>query len=257
MKYISPAHFMFENMTSWLVPHITECSVTNISDSVCGCCGQSSTNWPNANKGVKGHKDSYGTVYDLCTMCMTLFYSNADLMGVERAPRVPNKFGMWASVGALIEKGKTTLFMPQKIKDKLPDNFPLDVQVLTGGNKLKYVLQSDVTFPCLFIDDLGKKKAELMASLEVSYHSEIFYICKAEETTSFNLAAIKEAIAKFSELDSKEQAKFKKLIKESSSGAISPMQLSEAVVESEALTALTRIIGPNPEQRNIFLKGVS
>lgn len=201
-------------------------------------------------------KDSYGSIFDVCEMCTTLYHSSVDAMGVERSGNVPNKFGMWPSVSALVSADETILMMPQKIKDKLPKAFPLKVLVKSEREKIDFLLNHDLSYPCIYVN-LGKKKPELMAALELSYSESRFSICSEDGTSTYNLKMVKDAIALFNGLEKKQTTKIKKLLKEVISGRMSPADLMDGIGDDEGIIELLGAIGPDPYQRKLFLRGIA
>ena len=168
---MSPWYFVYERMGKWLLPYLSNYPLQDLSNTVCGNCGTRSDEWPTPNSGFPGYKDSYGTEMDICEACLTLYESSIDAMGIEHNRKtgpIPNKFGMWASVAVLAETDKLTIFMPGKIADKLPEGFPLDVVVATKAEMRELIYTRDIHYPAVYIADLGKKKKDLVESIQFS-----------------------------------------------------------------------------------------
>ncbi|MEY8199892.1 MAG: hypothetical protein RPS47_11680 [Colwellia sp.] len=253
MNIKEPWYFTFEKLSKWILPYITDYPVISIPGSICGNCTQPSSEWPTPNMGVQGYKDSYGTVMDVCEACITLYESSVEAMGVERSKTVPNKIGMWPSVAVLAEPEKITLFMPDKIAQKLPESFPLNVVVATKADMRKALYQNEITYPAVYISDLGKKKKDLVKSMRYSYSDSNFIMCSADQTSYINLNQVRSSIEQFLLLDKKNQKLAVSAIKGLVNGGKTPDQVSDLVADFPDVAQLISKMGRDPYQRKFIL----
>lgn len=153
-------------------------------DKRCDDCGQYARSWVTPFQGYID-KSSYGIPYVHCEACESLYAGSIRLLGVERTAKggaaVSAKWGMMASMALLVEPNRATLIGTQKTLDKLPAEFPHRTIALTGRSVIAWLLnQEDLTYPLLFIRDLGRKKAELIRNLQLSSGPNQIFLCDAD-----------------------------------------------------------------------------
>ena len=249
---MSPWKFVYEKMSLWLLDHLDYELVDYVG--VCDCCGDHSSEWPTPDKGVS-YTDSYKRSMTICEGCYTLYESTIEAMGKERAPNVPNKFGMWLSVSVVVDQKGVTLIIPKGIKAKLPATFPLPFITYGEGEMTKkevkqWMFQQEWSYPAVFIDDLGKKKKELVGSLEYTYSSRKVVLCSADERVFVNMDAVKECMHIANTIETRAQLnKIKKILNSMGAGKISPKELSRQVRDDEKMIALMKASTPDPVLR--------
>lgn len=99
---------------------------------------------------------------------------------------------MLPNAALLVENDSATLLASAKILDKLPGSFPLNTRELTGKQVTRFFIDHEPVWPALYITDLGRKKAELIENLRLSYNNkDLLYLCSADQCAPFNANAFK------------------------------------------------------------------
>lgn len=240
---LTPWQFTSRKLCSWLLPHL-QYDLEEISEP-CSCCGAPPASWPTPEKAVLD-KDGYGMDLVLCEDCIPLYNSTVEHMGVERLTgsksEVPNKFGMWASVSVIADQNGATLYMPQKIFDKLPPGFPVKTVVWESKKQATELMtNADVAWPAVVISDLGKKKPEMVNSLVYSYGSTEVAWCSADETSLFNQEALLKIIELVKPLAKKERTAISKALTQSAGGLVSPAGLYDLAMSNENLLKVLQL----------------
>jgi hypothetical protein len=246
-----------ERLSKWLLDYLP--ALTKVShEQKCSNCLIHSSEWESPSLGIEQYTDSYGSRMTICSACYTLYESSEEAMGIERKAgkdgTVPNKFGMLASVAVLIEPTKTTMFLPDKIFQKLPSDFPITTVVSTKAEMRAALLARKIEYPAVYISDLGKKKKELVASIAFSISDERFVMCSADDVKYLNLTECRNAIAEFNKLpDKKTQMEAVKTLRLIIDGHLSPEEASQVIEESPFLARFLESAGKDPYQRKFIL----
>lgn len=118
---IHPVELAYKSLTSIVSPYMPEPEEVQ---GTCSCCQR-----PAEAFGYQGYrfKNCYQQSVMHCLQCQTFFVSVPDMLGIENParPTVSQKFGMWPSVGALINVDdlSSVLFAPPGVVKKLPAIF--------------------------------------------------------------------------------------------------------------------------------------
>ena len=249
---VTPWQFVSRKLTSWLLEHIEYQLVPH--DSPCDCCAAKPDTWPTPGQ-ASVFTDGYGRELHLCEDCITLYQSNADVMGIERAAGksgsvVPNKFGMLASVLVVVDQAGVTLMAPTKIAEKLPSAFPVNTYVYPSlSDAYQRIYNGDWQYPAVFITDLGKKKGELVRNLRFSYSAEKAFLCTAEQVSSLNLSAVKECLSIAAGMDKKALNLAIKLMRDAPNGRITPAEMAQAVKDQPSVKSLLIAATTDPAMR--------
>lgn len=246
----TPWQFVSRSMAAWLLPHLdyelVECKGN------CSCCGAPPQSWPTPNKATE-IVDGYGQTNRVCEHCIPLYLSNAEKMGIESSRQkgtvvIPNKFGMMASVMAVVDQKGCTLYMPEKIAAKMPGDFPVPfVAYESQRSAIQQIVNHDWQYPAVFIGDLGKKKGELIANLEYSYGPKSVIICKAEGVSYWNFEATKQVASMIEEMTPAQVRKIKKIVLESANGKMSPAKAAQEIGADEDIKSVLVKMGRDPE----------
>ena len=77
------------------------------------------------------------------------------MTGIERGDSVPQKFGMWSGVGAVIDvkSGRSTLLAPDGVIKKLPKYFldRVHVEDVKVSQHLNWIIGNQVELPFIYI----------------------------------------------------------------------------------------------------------
>lgn len=245
----NPWYFTYERMSKWLVPHMMDGSekaeVGDHSGAVCSCCGTPAENWPTPNSGYQ-FIDSYKISQTVCEACATLYFTNVNYMGVERTAKghpVAQRFGMLSSVVVIAHRNGCTMLVPTKIFNKLPKLFSMvsgiDLIEMTERRRVReYLLLSDFAYPVVLIDNLGRKKRELVGNLEFTYSPEQTAICNADKVTRFNKPQTLAALDILTTMPKKERTSTLKILGQITKGQISPGELSQSDLSYDNLELL-------------------
>lgn len=207
--------FVYDNLTSIVDKHVPP-SITIPAGTNCDCCEISSSDWPIPYRGVV-MKNGYGILQTYCNACRSFYTGSSSALGIERQTRegteVPNKFGMLASCAALVQSGKSVLFVPEKINKKLPIQSDFIVNTTTGIKILNELTKLEISYPCVFIKDFGRKKSELIKSLRVSKNERSLKMISANTIETFDLKTYGDCTSSFLSIDKSDRTKLKQLIK--------------------------------------------
>lgn len=218
-----PVDFLYLHATQIVKDHLP--TIESVTKGTCHDCGRLVDQWLTPKQGCLG-KDGYSQQYQHCISCESLYHGHESVTGIERKARggnsVPQKFGMMASAALLVTEEGSTLLASRKILDKLPASFPIRTVEATGRNVLRWVLENSPTYPCLFISDLGRKKAELIQNLKLSYCPEEFYLCSANELGCINLDALGQVRKKIANWSASEISEWRYIMRDLAIGKRAP-----------------------------------
>jgi hypothetical protein len=179
-------------------------------------------------------------------------------MGIERKAGaegvVPNKFGMWSSVAVIVDQDGATLLMPEKIISKLPENFPLKVISATKPEMTEALIFAEVKFPAVLISDLGKKKQELVQSLQFSLSDRDRVLCSADSTEHVNAVALKSGLDALAVLSKKDRAAAINLLQQIVRGDVSPRETANLTTDAPSVRTAIAATSKDPYQRILLLK---
>ena len=178
--------FLFKRLTS-VVERETVLEHEMIFDVSCTLCGKQGIN------GFEGMQveNSYKVAETRCRSCQSLFISNVGIMGVEN-PRRPNtgqKFGMLGGSGCYIDNNRSVFFLPPGSYKKLPPKFfqlGIEVVEISKFKQATWLVEQHLNYPCLWINDFGKKTKNLIENLEYSYSEDFMIPCTDDELNLSN-----------------------------------------------------------------------
>ena len=191
-----------------------------------------------------------------CKPCHSLDVGDPEITGIERQAGtsgkfVPNKFGMMASTGALIEinTGKTLFFAPQKIIDKLPRSFTEKIYVRTelGRAQLQVVMNAEPPF--LYISDFGRKTDSLVSNLKITTRHESVYACSDNGITELNLSSASKMDKVLSSVDEKQFSMFITTVSKLARGQLSPVDTGKQLGDSPSLLEAFMMMPVDPHLR--------
>ena len=144
-----PVEIVFDALTSIVVPAM-EAPVS--VDGFCSCCGRAHHEF--GGKGFVG-LNSYKQRYIHCIACHSFNVGSPEVTGIERGDSVPQKFGMWSGVGAVIDVkfGRSTLLAPDGVIKKLPKYFldRVHVEDVKVSQHLNWIIGNQVELPFIYI----------------------------------------------------------------------------------------------------------
>lgn len=256
-----PIELLYNNLTRILESALGKSEHT---DAACTCCQR-----PAKAFGHVGYTgiDSYKLPYIHCTACRAMSVTDIEIMGIERSAGskfLGNKFGMFSGVGWVheIESGRSTLLAPPGVYVKLPASFLEQVTVIemTIAGHLPWIA-ANASFPLLYIESFGRKTAALMRGLTISPSPQTLYCCSdagMDSVTRVNSTIDLQGSLKLAEglsvLPTPERNSFVKLVRDLSSGRITPRIATEQIGKNPAFGPLFRLLPADPHQR---LKQVS
>ena len=242
---------VFRHLTSIVLPAMGE---PDAGEGHCDRCGQLVTEGYTSIGAYRivGHKN---TLFH-CQACHSLNVGDVDITGIERQAGtsgkfVPNKFGMMASAGALIEleTGKTVFFAPQKIIDKLPKYFldKVTIQAVLGQAQLSEVMKAKPPF--IYISDFGRKTDQLVANLKTSTSHRCVFACSDNGATELNLDAASKVDAQLKAVDNKLFTLFTTTVSRLARGQVSPIDAGKQMGEYPALITAFKLLPADPHLR--------
>ncbi len=177
-----------------------EMQLLDVNDSEepisCYCCGRPSGLW--AVPYYQLRIDNYIKLeVPICAPCNALFHGSYQYLGLEKGtpekPTAAGKLGMLVGCGLIVtQQQKLLLTNPgwdKRLRVAVKPVF--DLQQISGKGALDFALEFIITldqdaFPLLYISDLGRKKAELVANLKLTHTKDKIYVCSADATYRLN-----------------------------------------------------------------------
>ena len=254
-----PVQLLYESMTSYLTELLPE--PASKSSAPCSYCKQPASEFKNHFE----FRDGYKRDHLLCEACMSLTPGSIELMGVEsyrgkRKVPVPQKFGMWPGVSAVIEveSGKATLLPPQGVYDKLPQKFldTFETIPMPMAQRISWALKN-ATFPILYIAEFGKTKDALINNLQVSLSPAALTCCSDKEKYTFNAQVAVQIIDSLSDCPPKELNLFHKTISGLASGKVTPLAAANVWKEHSELHSAAIKLPADPHERMDILRLIS
>lgn len=195
---------------------------TVYTDRRCDDCGQPAHEWVTPFQGYMD-RSSYGVPFVHCEACESLYAGSLRILGIERSARggaaVAAKWGMMASMALLVEKNRTTLIGTNKTLNKLPPTFPHRTVDLTGRAAIAWLFQQeDLTYPLLFIRDLGRKKTELIRNLELSRGPDQIVMCDADGKQAIDSVLVNELLGETGNWSANIKKTFLEIVRKFSTG---------------------------------------
>lgn len=242
---------VFHHLTSIVEPAM---GLPDAGAGQCDRCGQ------NVSEGYtsKGAYNIYKTKNQLyhCKSCRSLDVGDPDITGIERQAGtsgnfVPNKFGMLASAGAVIEieTGRAILFAPQKIVDKLPRSFTDQINVRTELGQAQIQIVGQCQPPFIYISDFGRKTDALVANLKTTHRHENVYACSDNGVEELNLSAASSIDKHLSEVDEKQFRLFTTTVSQLSRGQVGPMEAGKQLNAYPKLLEAFKLLPVDPHIR--------
>ena len=216
-------------------PMADEMQLLNANDSdesiSCYCCGRPSNDW--AVPLYQLRLDSYIQLnVPICAPCNALFHGSYQYMGIEKGtpekPTAAGKLGMLVGCGLLVtQQQKILLTNPGWDKRLKTASKPIFEQhQVSGKGALDYALNfimelGNEAFPLLYIADLGRKKAELVANLRLTISRASINICSADSAWRLN-TGLMQSIRTMQQHDKAGWKKLEGYIFKSCHGQIAP-----------------------------------
>lgn len=258
-----PIQIVYDNLTN-VVSHAM--GVATPTEEPCTYCGRGADEFGNMSY---LDTDSYKQTVNLCPACRSFCVTDVDVMGIERyaagnkANPVGNKFGMMPGTGWVYEfKTKRSIFLaPPGLYKKLPTAFLSKVETMemTLGGHLK--LLSSLSFPLLYIENFGRKTADLIRGLSVSVSPHNLICCSDGGISSTNrvdyqldLIAAKAVIELIEMWDTKTKNTFMTMVTKMAYGKMSPMEATEVAQKTPALMPAIRLLPVDPHMRLNILR---
>ncbi|EDV9705270.1 hypothetical protein KX61_001007 [Salmonella enterica subsp. enterica] len=228
----------------------------------CSCCER-----PAEEFNYLGYRllNSYKQSVIHCPSCQSFFVSAPDIMGIEnpRKPTTGQKFGMWSGVGALISVSNlsSVLFAPPDVVNKLPATFFKQINVITTttSQHINYLLNTELQYPIIYIQNFGRKTYELVRSLRVSDNSDALYACcdtlmarTNEVSFRINLNQAKVLLEQMPISGRSKCSSFIRTVESLAQGRISPAEAS-GIFRANNMTHLVRLLPSDPHQRLTLL----
>lgn len=229
----------------------------------CSCCERPAKEFDH-----RGYRllNSYKQPVIHCPSCQSFFVSAPDIMGIENPykPTTSQKFGMWSGVGALISVSdlSSVLLAPPGVVNKLPVIFLSQVNVVTAttNQHIDYLLNTDLQYPVIYIQNFGRKTYELVRSLRVSDTSDALYACcdtlmtrTNEVSFRINLNQAKVLLEQMRISGRNECSTFIRTVGSLAQGRLSPVEAS-GIFRKNNVTHLVRLLPSDPHQRLTLLR---
>lgn len=249
-----PVDFLYTQATSIVRPDMEPPAL--ISSGCCYNCGREPEAWLEPGLGYRG-MSAYRLPYLHCISCESLYIGSVSILGVERLSKgvpVGNRFGMLSSAALLVENDSATLLASAKILNKLPGNFPLNTRELTGQQVTRFFIDHEPVWPALYISDLGRKKAELINNLRLSYNKDLLFLCSAEQCAPLNanvFQALSEPMATWA---ADRKLVFIRAMRNLALGNLPPLALVDYFNEHPQERALALLMPRDPHHRLHLLK---
>lgn len=254
-----PVELAYKALTSILTPYMAE---PEYVQGKCSCCER-----PAGEFNYCGYRllNSYKQHVIHCPPCQSFFISAPDIMGIENLykPTTGQKFGMWSGVGALISVNNlsSVLLAPQGVINKLPEIFLRQVNVVTAttSQHIDYLLNTDLQYPVIYIQNFGRKTYELVRSLRVSDNCDALYACcdtlmthMNEVSFRINLSQTKVLLEQMAVSGRSKRSTFIRTVESLAQGYLSPAEAS-GIFRKNDVTHLVRLLPADPHQRLTLL----
>ncbi|EBZ5771630.1 hypothetical protein EC412_04995 [Salmonella enterica subsp. enterica serovar Redlands] len=170
---------------------------------------------------------------------------------------------MWSGVGALISVNNlsSVLLAPPGVVNKLPEAFLRQINVVTAttSQHIDYLLNTDLQYPVIYIQNFGRKTYELVRSLRITYGSDALYACcdtlmtrTNEVLFRINLDQAKVLLEQMRISGRSECSTFIRTVEFLAQGRISPAEASD-IFRKNNVTHLVRLLPSDPHQRIALL----
>ncbi len=226
----------------------------------CYCCGRPSSEW--AVPLYQLRLDSYLQLdVPICAPCNALFHGSYQYMGIEKGtpekPTAAGKLGMLVGCGLLVTQQQKILFTnPGWDKRLKTASKPIFEQhQVSGKGALDYALKlilelEDQAFPILYIADLGRKKAELVANLRLTISKASINICSADSAWRLN-TGLMQSIRTMQEQDKSGWKKLSTFIFKGCHGQIAPNDpgVHEFLSDNPEALAIARRLPADPHEK--------
>lgn len=235
---------------------------SRVSDDAisCYCCGRQSSEWAVPDYGLR--VDSYILMeVPICAPCNALFHGSYRFMGIEKGspekPGAAGKLGMLVGCGLLVtQKQRLLLTNPGWDKRLRVATQPIfELRQVSGRGALDYALNfimelDQDEFPLLYISDLGRKKAELVANLKLTHSKAQIYVCSSDAAYRLNMAIV-QAIRTLQENDKSCWKKLEGFISKGCHGLIAPNDpgLHEFLSGNPDALAIARSLPADPHEK--------
>lgn len=254
-----PVELVYKSLTNIVTPYM---AIPENVQEKCSCCERPAKEFEH-----QGYRqlNSYKQHVIHCPPCQSFFVSAPDIMGIENPykPTTSQKFGMWSGVGVLISVNNlsSVLLAPPGVVNKLPAVFLRQVNVVTAttSQHIDYLLNTDLQYPVIYIQNFGRKTYELIRSLRVSDSSNALYACcdtlmthTNEVSFRINLNQAKVLLEQMAVCGRNECRTFIRTVESLAHGYISPAEAS-SIFRKNDVTHLVRLLPSDPHQRLTLL----
>ncbi|MGI2030020.1 hypothetical protein [Endozoicomonas acroporae] len=260
--------FLWQYATS---PMADEMQLLDVNDSnepiSCYCCGRPSGEWSAPQYQMR--VDSYINVeVPICAPCNSLFHGSYKYLGIEKGtpdkPGAPGKLGMLVGCGLIVTQ-KQNMLLTNPGWDKrlrVATNPLFELLQVSGKGALEYACQrilelSDDEFPLLYISDIGRKKAELVANLKLTHSKAQIRVCSSDSAFRINTELL-HAIRTMQQDDKNGWKKLATFIFSSCHGRIAPNDegLHSFLSANPEALAIARSLPADPHEKLQLLKVV-
>ena len=236
----------------------------------CYCCGRPSAEW--AVPLYQPRIDSYLQVeVPICAPCNALFHGSYKYMGIEKGPleptasdkgRTPGKLGMLVGCGLIVSQTHRMLLTnPGWDKRLRLATLPLfDMHQVSGKGALEFALERIIAFtpdefPLLYIADIGRKKAELVANLKLTRSKAQIRVCSGDSVFRINTDLL-HLIRTMQQQDKRGWKKLEQFIFSSCYGRILPNDegLHTFLSANPEALAIARSLPADPHEKLQLLK---
>ena len=248
-----------------------EMQLLDVNDSEeplsCYCCGRPSGEW--AVPLYQQRIDSFIKLeVPVCAPCNALFHGSYRYMGIEKGtvkkPTTAGKLGMLVGCGLIVSQTqKILLTNPGWDKRLRAATLPLfEMHQVSGKGALEFALERIMAFtpdefPLLYIADIGRKKAELVANLKLTRSKAQIRVCSGESVFRINTDLL-HAIRAMQQQDKSGWKKLEGFIFSSCHGRIAPNDegLHGFLSASPEALAIARSLPADPHEKLQLLKVV-
>lgn len=193
--------FLWQQATSRMADEMQLLDSRDSDESIsCYCCDRRSGEW--AAPYYQLRADSYIRIdVPICAPCNALFHGSYQYMGMEKGslekPTATGKLGMLVGCGMIVTQTQRILLTnpgwDKRLKAATQPIFEL--HQVSGKGALDYALNfiidlEDDAFPLLYVSDIGRKKAELVANLKLTLSKEQIYVCSGDITYRLDTALL-------------------------------------------------------------------
>lgn len=231
----------------------------------CYCCDRPSLQW--SQPAFENRNDSYIKVnVPICAPCNALYHGSYKYMGIEKGtpekPTASGKLGMLTGCGMIVSQKQRILLTNPGWDNRLKTaSHPIfECHQMSGKGALGYALNLIMNldsgeFPLLYVSDLGRKKAELVANLKLTLDKQEIYVCSADGVQRINTALL-NAIQVMQQQDKAGWKKLSGFIFKSCNGQIAPNDedLGKFLKSNTMALELAKMLPADPHEKLLLLR---